>query len=137
VNKCEQKSLEHRRALSFGEGAGEHCFIFFLPIESGNTIERINLDGTDSDHQILESMDSHCFLTWINQKLEATNELDSDPSRVCNLISTLPMKKRKPECQPQPFLNLKTSDEKKAVDQFDPNWLPMKSTIRSENCREE
>jgi hypothetical protein len=86
---------------------------FFLPIESGNTIERINLDGTDSDWQILELMDSRCFLTSIDQKLEATNELDSNPSRVCNLISTLPMKKRKPERQPQPFLDLKTSDEKK------------------------
>jgi hypothetical protein len=47
------------------------------------------------------------------------------------------MKKRKPERQPQPFLDLKTSDEKKSADQFDPNWLLTKSTIRSENCREE
>jgi hypothetical protein len=82
-------------------------------------------------------MDSRFFLTWIDQKLDATNELDSDPSRACNLISTLLMKKRKPEHQPQPFLDLKTSDEKKSADQFDPNWLLTKSTIRSENCREE
>jgi hypothetical protein len=112
VNKREQKSLEHRRALSFGERAGERCFFFFLPIGSGNTIERINLDGTDIDQQILESMESYFFLTWIDGKLDATNGLHSDPSRACNLISILPMKKRKPERQPQPFLDLKTSDEK-------------------------
>jgi hypothetical protein len=77
---------------------------FFLPIGSGNTIERINLDGTDSDQQILESMDSCFFLTWIDRKLDAMNKLDSNPSRACNLISILPMKKRKLERQPQPFL---------------------------------
>jgi hypothetical protein len=27
--------------------------------------------------------------------------------------------------------------KKKSADQFDPNWLLTKSTIRSENCREE